>query len=174
GLKSMHQTYKTLLKGRPEPDKILQKLSLPLDEEPKEPQTALLKQCLAKLDENIPLDEAAKQAMEWAASQSAIAKARPMPGLAVQDDAIATIPDEMHGDLFNVIDQVVAEQSQGNVRESATAAMHGVDDALAKMNPESIYDFYHSKTLANIKGQLDSPEIIAMAKEWAKGKKLSN
>lgn len=120
----------------------------------------------------------AKPTMPEFASQqepgSAIAptKAKPNPGLAVQE-AIEGIPLDLEGNMTHLWDETLERRVEDDASAIVGAPFDAIDDASDEISPDKLYASYRGRYFQGMKQRLDSPEMLAYAKDRAKGKKSS-
>ncbi len=122
----------------------------------------------------------AKPTMPEFASQqesgSAIAptKDKPMPGLAVQDNnVIEGIPLDLEGNMTHLWDETLDRRVEDDASAIVGAPFDAIDDASDEISPDKLYASYRGRYFQGMKQRLDSPEMLAYAKDRAKGKKSS-
>jgi hypothetical protein len=120
----------------------------------------------------------AKPTMPEFASQqepgSAIAptKAKPNPGLAVQE-AIEGIPLDLEGNMTHLWDETLERRVEDDASAIVGAPFDAIDDASDEISHDKLYASYRGRYFQGMKQRLDSPEMLAYAKDRAKGKKSS-
>ena len=116
---------------------------------------------------------------EFASQQepgSAIAptKDKPMPGLVVQDNnAIEGIPLDLEGNMTQLWDETLDRRVEVDASAIVGAPFDAIDDASDEISPDKLYASYRGRYFQGMKQRLDSPEMLAYAKDRAKGKKSS-
>jgi hypothetical protein len=99
---------------------------------------------------------------------------RPMPGLITQGNAsIEGIPLDLEGSMTHLWDETLGQRVDQDAAAIVKAPFDAINDASESIAPDKLYENYRGRYFRDMKVKLDSPEMIAYAKDLAKGKKSS-
>jgi hypothetical protein len=177
---------------RLEAEQILERLSVQKDSLPTARQKESLLLCCKLLDSAVALDDAIQQTLEKAkekpdaeyvpqpepgsASQAVGTSLAPrtMPGLITQGNAsIEGIPLDLEGSMTHLWDETLGQRVDQDAAAIVKAPFDAINDASESIAPDKLYENYRGRYFHDMKVKLDSPEMIAYAKDLAKGKKSS-
>jgi hypothetical protein len=177
---------------RPEAEQILERLSVQKDSLPTARQKESLLFCCKLLDSAVALDDAIQQTLEKVEEkpdaeyvsqpESGIANQvvgialapRAMPGLITQGNtSIEGIPLDLEGSMTHLWDETLGQRVDQDAAAIVKAPFDAINDASESIAPDKLYKNYRGRYFHDMKVKLDSPEMIAYAKDLAKGKKSS-
>jgi hypothetical protein len=99
---------------------------------------------------------------------------RIMPGLITQGNAsIEGIPLDLEGSMTHLWDETLGQRVDQDAAAIVKAPFDAINDASESIAPDKLYENYRGRYFRDMKVKLDSPEMIAYAKNLAKGKKSS-